>query len=122
MLAHLLGSDRVRPILCLICVCGSTTSASAQSQIFVDETPLRMPALEDRSSDGAFGDLDVDGDLDIVISTTASSVHRPYLLVNVNSGYFPIDSLTSLLPFAFTFNSVAAADFQMDGGYATPLL
>jgi len=51
---------------------------------FIDETKLRLPALEDASQDVEFGDVDGDGDLDLVFGNEDQN----RLLLNDGQGRF----------------------------------
>lgn len=55
-------------------------------QLFFDETASRLPALVDFSTDVEFGDVDNDGDLDIVLTNTDGGRNR--LLINDGDGIF----------------------------------
>ena len=83
--------------------------------IFSDETNTRLPLATNSSFHAAFGDLDSDGDLDLVIgnvgSTGAGQQNR--LLINNGSGVFT-DETTTRLP-ALSDITLALALEDLDG-------
>lgn len=87
----------------------------AQEQCFIDETINRLPEREDRSRDGAFGDLDGDGYLDIVIATPRESSFRSYSILNDGLGNYPEDNLQDLLNRTYNFSSIDLGDIERDG-------
>ncbi|MEZ4293861.1 MAG: VCBS repeat-containing protein [Polyangiaceae bacterium] len=82
---------------------------------FTDETAARLPAGADNSSKADAGDIDGDGDLDIIIA----SLGPEQLLVNDGTGHFTDVSATALPPPPPFLNGISAeaklADVDGDG-------
>jgi hypothetical protein len=89
-------------------------SGDTQSQYFLDETSERLPVREDRSRDGAFGDLKGDGILDIIVSTPDISLYYPYHILNNGYGFFPEDSLKDFFAVSYNFPAVTIGDIERD--------
>ncbi|MFQ6093779.1 MAG: FG-GAP-like repeat-containing protein, partial [bacterium] len=88
---------------------------SSQSGYYLDETESRLPENLQFSGQATMGDVDLDGDLDIVVansySLTLSSLNR--LLINDGVGYFT-DETESRFPF-WEDNSGDVALLDIDG-------
>jgi hypothetical protein len=101
--------------LCGLFVLGALpTPAEAEGDEpwFEDVTATHIPLLEGPSMDGAFVDVDSDGDLDLVI---AVEYQRNRLLINDGSGVFA-DRTDDLLPFTHRDSKdVGVADLDGDG-------
>ena len=81
-------------------------------QIFTDETALRLPEVIDNSTDVELGDIDRDGDLDVVLANTDGGRNR--LLINDGSGNFTDES--GRLPFDSDFSlGIELGDVDGDG-------
>jgi hypothetical protein len=69
-----------------------------QNTVFTDETEERLPQILDASHDADFADIDLDGDLDILVSNNYLGTYRYNLvLLNDGTGYFHEDS-TRMFP------------------------
>ena len=104
------------PILAFICLAVPGTSTS-QEQYFVDETSGRLPPYGDISLDGDLGDVDGNGNIDLVISN--SVLGNPdtanLLLINSGDGVFS-DSTENQLPrISLTYNHSTFCDIERDG-------
>lgn len=86
-------------------------------QHFVDETLDRLPQREDHAREVEFGDLDDDGDLDVVVVCAGISNYKTYLLKNDGDGYFPEDSLNNLFSLQYNLSSVSLGDVERDDDY-----
>lgn len=82
--------------------------------LFRDETGKRLPAkpVEERSMDAAAGDVDGDGDLDLVV---AMEFLPNKLLLNDGKGHFKDVSAERLPQTAFDSEEIALGDFDRDG-------
>jgi uncharacterized protein YuzB (UPF0349 family) len=94
-------------------------AASASSeQYFVDETESRLPFIMDKSYDAEFGDIDGDGDMDIVVANSDLGTTRySYYLLNDGDGTFGEEGMT-LFEYDLTeavFAGVALGDIERDG-------
>ncbi len=87
------------------------------SGVFTDQTGDRLPTATLGGSDADFGDVDNDGDLDIILTNSGSSpfgsgVDRLY--INNGSGVFA-DQTASRLPGSSVSQSIDCDFFDMDG-------
>jgi hypothetical protein len=84
-----------------------------QNQYFNDETQERLPIVIDVTFDADFGDVDNDGDLDLLFSNTSSSTYSNRLYINDGFGIYT-DETDLRLP---TVKNVASAfvDVERDG-------
>ncbi|MEM7201323.1 MAG: VCBS repeat-containing protein [Planctomycetota bacterium] len=79
---------------------------------FTDVSAAQLPTFSDFVADVAAGDVDGDGDLDVLVATT---VQRNRLLLNDGRGYFQDESSRLPLLSPSSANSVALADADADG-------
>lgn len=83
--------------------------------VFTDETALRLPAETDHTTDAAFLDVDLDGDLDLV--TANVFFNRPVrVLLNDSTGTF-VEGTSAVFPPGVTAEGlgIIVADFNGDG-------
>jgi len=83
------------------------------SGFFSDETADRLPNLSTDTFDADFGDLDGDGDLDLVVGNYNGGIQ---ILLNNGSGFFS-DHTTQWIPKNFypQVNDLEMADYNGDG-------
>ncbi|HXV64865.1 MAG TPA: VCBS repeat-containing protein, partial [Vicinamibacteria bacterium] len=87
------------------------------SGVFTDETALRLPAATEFTIAGAIGDLDGDGDLDVIEGniTNGGFGGQNRILINDGSGRFE-DETAARLPALFDITlAVTVADVELDG-------
>lgn len=78
---------------------------------FVDQTSTRLPAWLDTTSSAAFGDIDADGDGDIIVA----NVGQDRVLINNGSGFFS-DQTAARYPVSNdATRKVALVDIDRDG-------
>ena len=84
--------------------------------VFTDETGTRLPAVTDVSFHAAFGDVDGDGDLDILVGNVGSngSGEQNRLLINDGAGVFTDETAVRLPALAGITLSVALNDLDGD--------
>jgi len=75
-------------LLIIIAIFTASELVYAQGQFFLDETSTRLPAIEDRTFDADFGDIDGDGDFDVFVSNSGSSSYPNLIYINSGTGYF----------------------------------
>lgn len=89
-------------------------------QYFVDETESRLPGISDASTDAEFGDLDRDGNLDVIVANNRIGMtERSYLVLNNGYGVFREEHLHFFeydLALA-EFWGVALGDVELDGDF-----
>jgi len=83
-------------------------------QFFVDMTEEYLPPIIDHSSDADFGDVDLDGYLDLFISNGDEPYLPNYLLINAQGDSF-IDQSEERLPNRFVIGTPAADFGDVDG-------
>ena len=98
-------------------------SASLQEQVrlmindgsgfFTDESVARLGALVGYGRDVQFGDVDGDGDLDMVVANDFNTQQR--LLINDGTGNFADESVARLGSFLISSSHVAFGDVDDDG-------
>lgn len=94
----------------------------------IDVTAQNMPSREDFSHGGAAGDLDGDGDTDILVIANESQVvsHNSYILENDGTGKFSVNDRPDYIDFSLLDirsrgrdyglnNTAKIADFDLDG-------
>jgi hypothetical protein len=92
-------------------------SLYSQNTIFIDETTERLPQIEDMSHYSEFGDIDLDGDMDIFVSNSNfEGVDIPNLiLLNNGEGFFSIDSSGMIPQIRTNINRMTLGDIEVDG-------
>lgn len=78
---------------------------------FTDETNLRLPSALDQTTGFSFGDIDNDGDKDLVSSNDGQNK----VLVNTGGGYFVDETDTRLPPISDASRHIVLADMDRDG-------
>ena len=82
---------------------------------FTDVTATQMPLDNDVTKSAAFGDVDHDGDLDLVLGNVPFASHQNRLYLNDGTGTF-LDATASKMPAAYeTTNALAFGDVDNDG-------
>jgi hypothetical protein len=83
---------------------------------FVDVTSRSLPTLVEPTSGAAVGDVDLDGDLDIILANGAEKGgQRDRILINDGSGHFSDESLRRLPDTAQDASAVIIGDVDGDG-------
>jgi len=81
-------------------------------QYFVDETGSRFPEILDVSYDATFGDLNGDGNLDVIVANSSLGVtNLSYLILNNGTGEFFEDELDF-----FDYDITETSPFGVDMG------
>ncbi|UCE19533.1 MAG: VCBS repeat-containing protein, partial [Gemmatimonadota bacterium] len=86
--------------------------------MFEDETDVRLPLVQDVSMGGAdFGDVDGDGDLDIIVANNKfmSEGRQNHLLVNTGSGFYAEEVANHLPAIKDVSAAVKLGDVNGDG-------
>ena len=88
---------------------------SYSGRLFEDVTERALPVDSSRAREGELGDLDGDGDLDLVVAHFADYGRQPQVYINNGAGVFT-DETASRLPALLTItNDVDLADVDNDG-------
>lgn len=83
---------------------------------FSDVTPTHLPQDSSEAADIEFGDMDNDGDLDIISAINASThPAHPIILINRGSGIYKDETILRLPEFQTFTNDVDLADVDNDG-------
>lgn len=82
--------------------------------VFTDATATNLPALTDYTFNSALGDLDSDGDLDIVLINGANVAGQTRILRNNGAGVFTVDA-TAVPVVNMASSCGAVADLDLDG-------
>jgi hypothetical protein len=84
--------------------------------VFSDETATRLPVVTDSSFHATFGDVEGDGDLDIVVGNVGfiGTGEQNKLLINDGTGVFADETATRLPALDDTTKIVALADLDGD--------
>ncbi|HFE54155.1 MAG TPA: T9SS type A sorting domain-containing protein [Bacteroidetes bacterium] len=94
---------------------GATTT-SASGRLFVDATETALPPDSSWAVDAAVGDVDLDGDLDlVVVHNRVTTTTQPQLLINDGSGRFTDESATRLPDLNLYPTRVKLVDVDLDG-------
>jgi hypothetical protein len=89
-------------------------SYSASADGFLDETDMRLPAIQDETARVTAADIDGDDDLDIVIAEAGPAVVQNMIWVNDGRGYFA-DETSARFPEIEDFsNDIDVADIDGD--------
>jgi len=93
------------------------SGSGISQQQFIDETETRLPEIVDYSLYSSLGDIDRDGDLDILISNSNEGVPWvPYkLLINDGSGVFTDETETRFPLISLSVSWGFLADIEYDG-------
>lgn len=104
----------VARIVCCLLGLVAIAPVRAAEPLFADETASRLPGKPEdmRSMDAAAGDLDGDGDVDILVAVEFGPNR---LLINDGSGRFSDESAARLPQTAFDSEEIALGDFDGDG-------
>jgi len=86
------------------------------SGFFVDESALRIPTISDISLGHAFGDIDNDNDLDIIVANDAyqGAGYTNRVLVNNGSGYYSDETQLRLPDSSLASNHAVLGDIDND--------
>jgi hypothetical protein len=104
-------------LVLLVGLCLAERPLHPQSTVFVDETSQRLPQIIDTSYYAQFGDIDGDGDLDILVSNSSyGGTNFPDLiLLNDGAGFFSQDT-SGRIPRIYTnINRMVPGDIESDG-------
>jgi len=85
------------------------------SGVFTDETASRLPIGTYADNDGAFGDVDGDSDLDIVIGCAAIAGCQNRLLINDGTGVFADETLLRMPSMIDTSPEIELGISDVDG-------
>lgn len=80
---------------------------------FIDETNVRLPNIMDSSRGSQLGDIDGDGDADIVVGNSRGEQNR--ILINDGNGFFTDETSTRLPVFFDTTSDTELFDIDLDG-------
>lgn len=80
---------------------------------FTSETSTRLPIRDDRTRSSVLGDIDGDGDSDMIVSNSSNEQNR--ILVNDGNGFFVDETSTRLPVFFDTSSDAELFDIDFDG-------
>lgn len=78
---------------------------------FVDETATRLPLITDQTASFAWGDIDGDGDGDLVVANAGQN----YVLINNGQGVFSDETSTRILVLSDASRDIRLGDVYGDG-------
>lgn len=80
---------------------------------FLDQTTIRLPFANDNSIEADFGDVDNDGDIDVVVANAGQD--KDVLLINLGNGFFEDQSYRLQVMNSEVSTDVDFADIDNDG-------